>query len=537
MEGYGLLDSYKRQIPGTKCQIEKALDVGEGYAVRLCHNVEDRARIRKIMEEEVRAGIYTQEFFDAIDTTYKDIVKDLKFFEEVDFSSISSDEVLAYFDHFYQLVVTTVHPMVLGIYASDLQDVFEAELKTALGNDANDEVVLSHTALLLTPTRLITVQKEEQRLFEIQDRFEHEYPSGTDEQYEIWSKQPDAAVLFDTLVTNLGWFHMEYLGEPRTAEEYQKQIGERIADLRKAGIEWTTQQSPKARLEELTGEQKAFFARHSDTALLQALVFTMQEYLIVLDFSKADLIEGLYYSRPLLAELGKRVGLDSWIDVRYLTLEELRAFIHEKRIVNKDYIRERKEYWTALLEDGVISLTYGREARELTDRILEKDEVTDTKEFKGLSAYPGVVRGIACVVTSAKDRDKFKQGQILVTVDTTTELTSIIKKSAAIVADQGGLLSHTAIVSREFKIPCIVRTKIGTKLVKDGDEIEVDAGKGIVRILNQREKILLCLLYNQNYLWNKASGIHTRKGTRRLRRHFIFECISSDMGRRTALMT
>ena len=102
----------------------------------------------------------------------------------------------------------------------------------------------------------------------------------------------------------------------------------------------------------------------------------------------------------------------------------------------------------------------------------------------GNSKYPGVVRGIVGVVTSAQDREKFQQGQILVTVDTTTELTSIIKKSIAIVADQGGLLSHTAIVAREFKIPCIVRTRIGTKILKDGDYIEVDAGKGIVRKLN-----------------------------------------------------
>ena len=55
------------------------------------------------------------------------------------------------------------------------------------------------------------------------------------------------------------------------------------------------------------------------------------------------------------------------------------------------------------------------------------------------------------------------------------------EKAGAIVTDEGGLTSHAAIVSRELKIPCIVGTKIATKILKDGDIVEVDAKKGIVR--------------------------------------------------------
>ena len=55
------------------------------------------------------------------------------------------------------------------------------------------------------------------------------------------------------------------------------------------------------------------------------------------------------------------------------------------------------------------------------------------------------------------------------------------EKAGAIVTDEGGLTSHAAIVSRELKIPCIVGTKIATKILKDGDIVEVDAENGIVR--------------------------------------------------------
>lgn len=61
-----------------------------------------------------------------------------------------------------------------------------------------------------------------------------------------------------------------------------------------------------------------------------------------------------------------------------------------------------------------------------------------------------------------------------------------MKKATAIVTDEGGITCHAAIVSRELKKPCIIGTKIATKVLKDGDLVEVDANKGIVRIIKQK---------------------------------------------------
>ena len=63
----------------------------------------------------------------------------------------------------------------------------------------------------------------------------------------------------------------------------------------------------------------------------------------------------------------------------------------------------------------------------------------------------------------------------------------VIHKAKAIITDEGGITCHAAIVSREFKIPCIIGTKKATKVLRDGDLIEVDADKGIVRILKRRK--------------------------------------------------
>ena len=60
-----------------------------------------------------------------------------------------------------------------------------------------------------------------------------------------------------------------------------------------------------------------------------------------------------------------------------------------------------------------------------------------------------------------------------------------MKKAAAIVTDEGGITCHAAIISREFKKPCIVGTRIASDILQNGDLIEVDANKGLVKILKR----------------------------------------------------
>jgi len=68
------------------------------------------------------------------------------------------------------------------------------------------------------------------------------------------------------------------------------------------------------------------------------------------------------------------------------------------------------------------------------------------------------------------------------------EFTPFFAKAKAVVTDEGGMSSHAAIISREFKIPCIVGTKIATRVIKDGDIIKVDANKGIIEIICEKNE-------------------------------------------------
>ena len=70
---------------------------------------------------------------------------------------------------------------------------------------------------------------------------------------------------------------------------------------------------------------------------------------------------------------------------------------------------------------------------------------------------------------------------------TQPNMVPLMRRAAAMVTDEGGLTSHAAIMAREFKIPCIVGTEIATKILGDGDMVEVNATKGTVTIVHKRK--------------------------------------------------
>ncbi|MEK6892802.1 MAG: PEP-utilizing enzyme [Nanoarchaeota archaeon] len=119
-----------------------------------------------------------------------------------------------------------------------------------------------------------------------------------------------------------------------------------------------------------------------------------------------------------------------------------------------------------------------KKIREL-EKEMPKGEVIGTPACKGFAK--GKVRIIPFSMNPEEYLHKFQKGEILVSTTTGPEMVIIIEKAAAIVTDEGGLMSHAAIVSREFGIPCVVGTKYATEVFKNGDEIEVNANNGVVR--------------------------------------------------------
>ncbi len=104
--------------------------------------------------------------------------------------------------------------------------------------------------------------------------------------------------------------------------------------------------------------------------------------------------------------------------------------------------------------------------------------------IKGVGVFPGKVKAKAHVVLDFTNPGSIKKGEILVSINSNPNLLTSIKKASALITDEGGITSHGAIISREFKIPCIIGTKVATKLIKEGDVIELDANSGIIKLKN-----------------------------------------------------
>lgn len=105
------------------------------------------------------------------------------------------------------------------------------------------------------------------------------------------------------------------------------------------------------------------------------------------------------------------------------------------------------------------------------------------EEIKGIVACNGVAKGKVGIIFNSEQVKAF-DADIMITPMTAPDFLPAIERAKAIVTDEGGLTSHIAIVAREFQKPCIMSTKIATKVFKDGDIVEVDANKGTVKIIN-----------------------------------------------------
>jgi pyruvate,water dikinase len=109
--------------------------------------------------------------------------------------------------------------------------------------------------------------------------------------------------------------------------------------------------------------------------------------------------------------------------------------------------------------------------------------VTDGEVVRGLGASAGVAEGRACVVAGPEDFAKLEQGDILVAQFTTTAYNVVLPMLGGVVTDKGGILSHAAIVAREYAIPAVVNTGNGTALIADGSRIRIDGAAGMVEVL------------------------------------------------------
>ena len=106
----------------------------------------------------------------------------------------------------------------------------------------------------------------------------------------------------------------------------------------------------------------------------------------------------------------------------------------------------------------------------------------DVRRVNGIGASKGIARGRARVIFGLDESDRLRPGEILVCRTTAPPWTSLFAMAGGVVTDAGGLLSHSAICAREYGIPAVVATQVGTAQIPDDAMVEIDGEKGTVTI-------------------------------------------------------
>jgi pyruvate,water dikinase len=164
-------------------------------------------------------------------------------------------------------------------------------------------------------------------------------------------------------------------------------------------------------------------------------------------------------------------------DVFYLTTDEIAdpvpddaaRLVEERRRVRKEYQTVTvPKFWVGNPEPVPLTADGGG------------DRSTDVS---GIGASAGVVEGRARVITDALDCDQLEPGEILVCHTTDPSWASAFHLVSAVVIDIGSVASHGAIISREFGIPCVINTGVGTTALRTGDILQVDGTAGTVTVV------------------------------------------------------
>lgn len=210
------------------------------------------------------------------------------------------------------------------------------------------------------------------------------------------------------------------------------------------------------------------------------------------DRKKAFLGKSVQFRNTIIDEVSHRFKID-WDDIRFYLMDEFEDLLLHKEKLDKKELDRRKQ---GIYISSVSNMFSGGQAREeyFQSVKIESEDVKVLDTRKGICASPGIIRGKARICLTFEDSNKLEKGEILIAYGTDFDFMNAIVKSSGIITEEGGILSHASVISRELKKPCIIAFKGITKLIKDGNLIELDAEKGTVKLLeegkNEKKKIV-----------------------------------------------
>jgi phosphohistidine swiveling domain-containing protein len=199
------------------------------------------------------------------------------------------------------------------------------------------------------------------------------------------------------------------------------------------------------------------------------------------DQRKAAMVKDLYYIFQLLEKVAEKTGI-KYSDLAIYRIKEIEELLASNKKISAKTVQQRRQGVFMVFDKHHPTIEYSGKDAQLMFKAATSDK--DQTELKGMVASLGGVKKISGKIKIMLDpKDSFKAGDILVTNMTRVEFVPLMKKAKAIITDEGGIACHAAIVSREIGKPCVIGTKSATRILHDGDSVEINLINGVIKLI------------------------------------------------------
>jgi phosphohistidine swiveling domain-containing protein len=397
-------------------------------------------------------------FVDDYHEKYKVFDKRASLEEDVVIDDLSNEELV---EHMLELIEASGkqgHRYVIdGLLGGAEHDWLVFYATKHLGREPSDEEM----DILRTPTHRSFVNEYQFRLLEAA---------------ALRSGGESIDTIVEDIVRDFYWVEHNYIkADPKTIQDVRKEIEE----ITNAEAKY---EEEKCRIDRVIKEKNSLLDSLNASPTLLAFVQFADDAVFIQDCGKQAVLRLNHFLITYMFELAKRLRFDPEL-IFYVMFYELKDFIK-----NPDaFIDTAKERQTGCLAifDAEGCAIFTRDEFQDIDISGFFQDYSDIREANGTSVSKGMAVGPVRVILGSDQFYSFKEGDILVTNQTTPDFVPLMKSAAAIVAEQGGVTSHAAVVSRELGVPCIVGVNNAMNIFKSGEMVEVDAINGTIRLLDK----------------------------------------------------
>jgi phosphohistidine swiveling domain-containing protein len=436
----------------------------------------DMKRVSELLIEKCKNEKEKQEMLSRWRTKMDDFFGVCKELDNIDFSQLSDEELSQKYEYFRRAYNREYSELILiDGFSFDAENKLHDFLRDDLKIEDNS-LYAKYFGILSHPTFHSFLGEEKKSLFNICAKIKQEKVS-----LDAITQNEEINLLIEQHQKDYYWILNSY-------------VKAKVLD-KKFFIERIKEELPKDidfKHEALNVDLELSKAKNEKQALIKKLKIDSETvHLIELidlfiywndERKKANLIADHYLER-FISEISNRINISSF-NLKYLTDAELLDTL--KGNVDKSRIEKRKEFTIIIWDRNKPNILEGEAALEKANEMFEKVKDADRREIRGSVGSLGVITGKVKVVNNPKELSKLHEGDIIVTSMTRPEFVHGMKKAGGIITDEGGVTCHAAIVAREMKKPCVIGTKIATKILKDNELVEIRAHHGLVRRISKQ---------------------------------------------------